>query len=436
MAVGLDAQEPELAEFLDDLYQSARNLPESAPMRGRLAIAYDANGFADAAATTYAQAEVLDPGEFLWPYQQAFLFAEGGRREEALRSLDRALAVDDGYVPAWLQRGAWLLDLHRNEDAAATFEFALDLDGGAEAEVVAKAGLARARLRQGRPAEAIALLEPLVADLDHPHLYRLLARAYRESGRAEQAKAAAARSKGAMPLRWRDPKRQAEDDYVRGFHGRLSLAETRLEQGRPEQAARLLESLRESRPDDRTLLNNLSIAYQLTGRPQRAFEVLEQGLSAHPGYHLFHFNIASLYEDRGQPLRAIEHFGRAAELAPGLVAAYERKGLLLIRQERYAEALATFNDMAPYGERAIALYYTAMIEGARGRWPQAVERLQQAVHLDPQLAKGYVFLGRGLAEMGRFDEARAAFDRASRLGTHPQEVASARARLAELASRS
>lgn len=431
VAAGLDADDRELAEFLGDLHQSARSLPESGSIRGRLAMAYDANGFFDAATVTYSQAEALDPGEFLWPYCRAFLLAGRGTLKDALQSIDRALAIDADYAPAWLQRGTWLLDLDRNQDAAASFRRALAL-GDAEAKVVANAGLARILLRERRATEAAALLESLVAELDHPHLQRLLGQAYREMGRTDEAQAATARGKGTTPLRWRDERREAKDQYAHGFHARLSMAEAHLKRGQAAAAAKILEPLREQRPDDRTLLNNLSIAYKLTGRREHALEVLRQGLQTHPDHYLFHFNIASLYEDRGQPLRAIEHFGRAAQLYPGLLDAYERKGMLLIRQQRYDEALATFDAMSPYGERAVVLYYMAMIEGASERWPAAIAYLEQAVRLDPEFTKGYVSLGRSLAETGRFDEAQAALARAEQLGTHPRDVASARTRLAVL----
>ena len=429
IAAGFDAAERDLAGYLRELHQAARDLPASAAIRGRLGIAYDANGFAEAAMQTYRQAAMLDADEFRWPYYLALLQATRGYLTAAVASVERALAIDPGYVPAWLHLGAWLLDLDRNDAAAQAYRRALALDADDEAVVVANAGLARVLLRQGRAAEALDLLRPL-ADLPHPHLQRLLARAYRQSGQAQAAQAAAANAAGAASLRWRDEHQQAKEAHVRGFHGLLSLAEQRLKRGLAAEAAAILAPLRETRPHDRTLLNNLSIAYKLTGRSELAFDVLQEGIRAHPDYYLFHFNLASLYEDRDRPQLAAEHFGRALELDPGLKAGYERLGLLFVRERRYDEALATFEAMAPHGESATALYYRAMIEGSRERWPAAVASLRRAVQLDPNFAKGFLFLGRSLAETGRFVEAHAALDHAERLGTPPQEVAKARAGLA------
>jgi len=432
VAAGLDSDEVELAEYLAELHGTALEFPDSGPMRGRLALAYDANGFAEAAAATYAQAQALERQEFLWPYLRAFAVASGGDLEEAVQAMDAAIALDAAYAPAWLQRATWLLDLDRLDDAATAFERALELAPTGDVAVAATAGLARVLVRQGRADEAIATLEPLLAVYDHPQLHRLLGLAFRAAGRASEAADATTRGKDAPPLQWRDERREATEDHVRGFHGRLGLAETILQRGSAHRAASMLESLRELRPDDRTLLNNLSIAYQRTGRPEQAIDVLRDGLATHPDYALFHFNIGSLVEESGRLASAAEHFARAAELDPGLAAAHERRAMLLVRQNEFGAARESLEALVPLGGATSAFHHAAMIAGSRGRWSGAIELLQRAVELDPEFTRGYVFLGRALAEAGHYADAREALDRADHLGTHPDDVAGARDRLAEL----
>jgi len=49
------------------------------------------------------------------------------RREEALQSLDRALALAPGYPDGWCNRGNVLQDMGRLEEALASYDWALSL---------------------------------------------------------------------------------------------------------------------------------------------------------------------------------------------------------------------------------------------------------------------------------------------------------------------
>ena len=103
---------------------------------------------------------------------------------------------------------------------------------------------------------------------------------------------------------------------------------------------------------------------------------------------------------------------------------------IFMQQRRYDEALAAFDRALQYGPETPEqlLHQAGIIEGARERWGEAIERFQRAVAIDESFTLAYIYLGRSLAEAGRFDEATTALDWAERLDTHPQELAGARAR--------
>ena len=152
MAAGVDGA---VRTRLEQLLGSARAAPGSAEMRGRLAIAYEVNGFADSALATYLQAASLDASEFRWPYFAALLLAKRGDLDAAVEQIDAALAIDDGYIPAWLWRGEWRREQGRLDEARAAYRRAQALDAGSPAV----AGLAQVALREGEPALAVELLE-------------------------------------------------------------------------------------------------------------------------------------------------------------------------------------------------------------------------------------------------------------------------------------
>ena len=420
----------DLVALIDELLTSARTLPKSAEMRGRLGMAYEVNDFQEAAVAAYEQAQMLDPQDFRWPYFRATLLAELGDSEAALGAVAAAIAIDESYVPAWLYRGVWLASLDRHAEARHAFERARAL--GAEANAVA--GIAQTLLGEGRAAEAAALLEPLSEALRHPHAYRLLGRAYQALGRGDDAKIALARGKNATPLQWRDPLQEQKWPLLASYSGRLVHAENLLRVERFREAAEVLEPMRGVGPGEEAVLANLSLAYGRSGRTDLAFETLREGYRENPDHFRFHNVSASLYQELGDTANAIRHLEQSIERQPRQTWPYERLGLLLMEEENYDEALAAFDQAIENGidEPEQMLYTTALLEGIGERWDAAIDRLQRAVALNAAFTKAYISLGRCLAEAGRFDEARTALAWAERLATHPEELASARRRLADL----
>lgn len=427
--VPLDSADVELARLIDDVLSSARGLPASAEMRGRLGMAYEVNDFYDEAAQTYAQAEALDPTDLRWPYFQAMLMAESGDFESALPILDRALALDAGYVPAWLYRGTWLNALARFEEARQAFREAHAL-GAAD---YADAGIGRALVGEKRHQDALPILEALVARVPHPQAYRTLGRVYQALGRSDDAKIAMARGKEAGPMTWPDPLQRQKWPFEASLGRKLMHAERLLDAGRYEESVRVLEEIRARGIAEDAVFINLSLAYGRGGDVEKALEVAREGFAANPTYR-FHNVFAGIYQASGDEDQALDRLRQSIALHEAQVWPYERMADLLMKRERYEEALAAVDKALGFGaERPERLHYTAgMLEGVRERWPQAVARFESATALDAAFTMAYIYLGRSLAEMQRFEEAHAALAWAERLATHPEQLASARQRLAAL----
>lgn len=284
-------------------------------------------------------------------------------------------------------------------------------------------------MRQGRAAAAVVRLETAAADYPHPAIMRLLANAYRRVGRIGDMRRIEV-GEDAISLGWPDKYLSAKQDYVRGFSGRMSIVQRLIEREKSREALNILEPLRQTAPDDRGLLNYLSIAYRIAGRSADSFEILLHGLEVHPDFHLFHFNIAVQYEDMGDDQLALQHLNRALELQPELQAALERKIILLSRSERLEEALAAADAAIRHGKAdAGVLFRAGLLAGALERWPQAIARLEEALNLDPDVTRVQLFLGRSLAEAGRFSDARRALETAEQLGGRTEDMAVARRRL-------
>lgn len=429
IVVGLDVQEPELLAFLETMQQAAHDAPESAAARGQLGMAYAANGFDEAAADSFAQAARLDPREMRWPYYRAISLSEGGRTAAALEALDSAIDIDDSYSAAWLLRGAWMLEIDRAQAATDAYSRALELATNPATKIVAKVGVSRALMRLDRADEAVALLESVAEVSDHPYVRQMLGDAYRRAGRVDYARRIA-QSGRSDPLAWPDELRAARLSFVRGFSGRMFIAKQMLGENRAPDALAILEPLRAAHPEDRDLLNNLSLAYNRLGRAQDSFDVLQVGLRTHPNFHAFHFNIAVHYENRGDPDRALEHLDRALSLDPGALEAHQGKVNLLMRAQEFDRALLAVEEFVRYGQADPDVLFSAgMIAGALEEWTLAVERFQQVLMLDPDHRRAHVFLARSLTGAARYDEAHEVLDEADRVGSDPDDVAAARRHL-------
>lgn len=457
---GSDTPEQALAEYLAEQVEAAQALPGSGAMRGRLAMAYHANGFVEAALESYRQAHALAPDDARWPYLRALLLAETGENGEALRTMRDALAVDASYVPGLLWVGNWLLDDDELDAAAATFlqvavlgderymaragadsvprnGQGVPVRGPVESSMLtaAQVGLARVRLRSGgsrNARDAASLLEPVVAHFSHPQAARILAQAYRELGRESDAQRFAALGREATPLVWRDERREALAQHIRGFSGTLTQGQSLIAQGRPRAALELLQPLLDDHPRDAVLLNNLAAAYGMMDAPQAVLDTLLPAIDAHPENHLLHYNVAVALADLGRSDDALRHVRRAVALQPGFLQAREEEVSLLVNAQRHDEALAAVEAAVEEGRQTAAILVSAgLIEGARGQWPAAVGRFREAIDLDPSHAPAHMYLAHAHIELERFDDAREALSLAAALGASAEAVARAEEHLDE-----
>lgn len=441
-SVPLDSANDELVELVQELRQSIRALPSSAEMRGRLGMAYEVNDFYSEAADTYAQAQALDPGDFRWPYFRAVLVAESGDFEAALKILDEALTLDVGYPPAWLYRGAWLNALGLYGEARTAYARVWDANPAkfsaadmSEFGDHAHAGVARAFVGERRYQDALEVVEPLAGKVRQPQVYRLLGRVYQALGRTDDARIAMARGKDATPMTWHDPLQRQKWKYEASFGRKLMHGERLLQAGRFEEAVEVLEPIRASNRAEDAVFINLSLAYGRSGETQKALAVAREGFDASPDNYRFHNVFAGIYQSIGDDEQAVRHLRQSIDKHPAQVWPHERLANILMRQERYEEALQAVDAALRYGaENPERLHYLAgMLEGVRERWPESVARFQEATALNASFTIAYIYLGRCLAEMGRFDEARAALAWARRLDdANATELASAERLLADL----
>jgi tetratricopeptide (TPR) repeat protein len=193
----------------------------------------------------------------------------------------------------------------------------------------------------------------------------------------------------------------------------LSSATAFLRAGQPAHA---IDPLREAallQPSDAAIQHDLGLACLEAGRLDEATAALQMAVSNNPRYADAYFRLGIAREKLGDVGGAILAYYCATELAPTMTEAWFRAGALVYTLGKEEEAIGCFLQAAATGgDTRFARLGTARALLAGNHNVEAEGVLRQTIESDPDSAMAHDLLGNLLAESGRFDEARACFQRA------------------------
>ncbi len=415
----LSSVDAELAEYLALRRELVLQHPTSAAERGRLAMAYDVNDWSQAALEVYDQAHRLDPFEFMWPYFSSLIHASLGDFESALGSVDSALDINPRYSPALLWKGTWLSQLSQYERAVDVFEAAYAIDGS----VYSIFGKAQALFQNSDPQAAADLLEPLRSRAPHPQLFRLLAQVYGELSRHEEAEIAHALGVENVTMSWPDSLVARREVHVRGFGGRLAIAQRLLQARRTEDALRQLEVLQANYPNRPALVSTLAWAYSLGGDTELAIASLQIGIEENPDHQPFYVQLGDLLSMSGHLSVALDLLQKSVELNESDPEAHALLGTVYMRLEEFHQSVTAFNKALELGVSDTADVHVRLgtIAGYRQDWETSITHLKQAIELQPRNVVGHERLCFAYIESGQLDELEDALEWAEQLGIPPEE---------------
>ena len=407
-----------LADYITSRHNQALQYPTSSSERGRLGMTYDVNNWSRQSLPVYEQAYTLDPYEFMWPYFGAHQNAKLGELEQAVSKIEVALAIDPDYSAGWLWLGTWLLRLDRFDEAESAFERAYSIDRSFYSIV----GKARVKLRSGNSQEAIDLLEPLRIKTLHPEIFRLLATAYDDLRRTNEANVARALSKQEAALNWPDSIMLRREKHIRGFGGRLARAQRLLQANQNEESLQELLSLRTQYGDRPSLVSTLAWAYSAQGDMTMAMETLQIGIEASPDHQPYYTQLGDLVSLTGNLGTAEGLLRRSVELNESDSEAHLRLGIVLMQQERFDEAISAFNAVLDLGSSAIAEAHLHLgtIEGYRKHWDEAERHLKRTIELNPRFVDAHERLCYVYIESRQFEELDAALRWTQQLAIPPE----------------
>jgi len=193
----------------------------------------------------------------------------------------------------------------------------------------------------------------------------------------------------------------------------LALATQLLRAGRPADAIVPLRDAALLEPFNSTIQHDFGLACLEVGRVSDAIIALQRAVASNPRYADAYFRLGIAFEKLGNVREAIAAYDRATQLLPSLTEAWFRAGALVYILGHRDEAIGCFRRAAAAGGRTnfgrLGKARALLIED---RNQEAEQVLRETLVGDPRNALAYELLGNLLSELGRFDEARACFERA------------------------
>src|SRR5579864_4481166 len=193
----------------------------------------------------------------------------------------------------------------------------------------------------------------------------------------------------------------------------LALATKLLRAGRPADAIAPLRDAALLDPFNSTIQHDLGLACLEVGRVPDAIAALQRAVASNPHYADAHFRLGIALEKLGNFGGAIAAYDRATRLLPSLTEAWFRAGDLVYALGHRNEAIGCFRRAVASGGRTgfgrLGRARALLIED---RNQEAEQALRETLVAEPRNAMAYDLLGNLLSDFGRFDEARACFERA------------------------
>lgn len=192
----------------------------------------------------------------------------------------------------------------------------------------------------------------------------------------------------------------------------VSAAEL-LRAGRPIDAIAPLRTAALLQPSDPIIQHDLGLACLEAGRVGDAIAALQRAIASNPRYADAYFRLGIALEKIGNTGGAIAAYDRATKLIPSLTEAWFRAGALVYTLGHINEAIGCFRRAAATGGTTsfgrLGKARALLIEN---RNQEAEQVLREMLVAEPRNAMAYDLLGNLLSEFGRFDQARACFERA------------------------
>ena len=200
----------------------------------------------------------------------------------------------------------------------------------------------------------------------------------------------------------------------------LELARAQLMADQPAQARRAFAQLAALRPNDPRPVVEIGFTYEMEREYDRALQSYVRARDLAPDNAYAHRILGTRLLRWGQAPEAIPHLERSVEIEAGHAETWKALAMARYELESFDEAETAFrNGLRHNGDHlGLQLGLAALLINAR-RYPEALAIYDRVVELDDDFAPAHVGRGILLHELGRQDEAEAAFVKAVEVARDP-----------------
>jgi protein O-mannosyl-transferase len=328
-------------------------------------------GRADEAIVRYQQALQINPNYTEPQFSLANALLQKGKVDEAIYHFMYALHINPDYAQAHDGLGGALLRKGRVEEAASHFQKALQINPD---DAQAYYNLGTILLKKGRTDEAIAHYQlALQINPDYAQAHYNLGNILLEKGRVEEAI-----SHYQLAL-------QNNPGCTEAL---VNLGSIMLQKGRMDEAIAHYQLALQIDPDCTPAHVNLGGILLQRGKVDEAIVHFQKALQIKPNDANMHHTLGNAFLQKGRAQEAIAQYRQALQLKPDYVEAQNNLAWLLatgpeasLRDGHKAVELARQANTLTGGENPIILRTLAAALAEAGRFSEAAETAQRALHL-------------------------------------------------------
>jgi len=328
------------------------------------------------AAQEFQTAAELSPPRSEARLKYARFEVETGQSDKARVILNEMTRKTPDYLPAWCALAQIALSSRRYDEVHSLLENVVVRDAGN-----VEAGIIQSQtwLQQGETKKAIGGLENLVNSYPHvPVINYHLAQAYLIDNNVTQAAGAL---NDALRVRSNYP------DAI------LLLAQTNLQQGKPELVVAPLSALLKNIPGLIPAELLLIEAYRRLGRLDEATDVVREEIRRSPQSADAYARLGALLREQQKITEAENAFEQALGLAPDNILAFEQLAALYVSRKDFAAANELIQrKLAKDPSSAVAYLALGKAYTAQADWGNAMSAFHKAFDLNPTLPGAFDLL--------------------------------------------